>query len=459
MTALPNPPLSSSEPDPRLLATLGRIHFALLIVVAATAGSVLAGWLVPPIGRLLPVGWDLMKANTAVLTLATTLSITLWQPRRSPHALRAASIFAVLVTLVAAATLVEYLGHISLPIDTVLAGDASSPLPGRLSFQTAWSFLLIGIILINLRARKRTFANLIDLLTLALTLIVLVFISGYLFGAFHLYGTSIATRLAPQTLFCISLLTFVIVTRRSEYGILSILLGSGIGGKTARVAAPWALCLPFVLSIVRGLVVRFTAIPPAYTIALTASIMAVFGFCLVLALSRRTDHLENAIRDLSLRDELTKLYNRRGFYFLAEQALRHARRAKEPFFVLFVDMDNLKLINDAHGHDIGSEHLRRLAELLSRNFRETDVVARLGGDEFVVAGRADEPALSIALSRFRRSAAELAADRSTPHPLDFSLGYVISESHGNSSLDQLVERADAVMYDAKRKKKGAQAGG
>lgn len=457
MTGPPNPPLSSSQPDPRILAFLGRLQLVFLLIASVIASAVLLGWLVPPVDRVLPPGWAVMKLNTTLLTLGSCLSLYLWQPRRSTRALHFARVSACFILILAAATLVEYLGHTSLHIDTLLAADAQSALPGRLSLQTAWSFLFVGIILTSLRARKRTLASVVDLLTLVLILLVLTFISGYLFGAFHLYGTSIATRLAPQTLVCISLITFVIVTRRSEYGVLSILLGSGIGGKTARVAAPWALCLPFLLSLVRGLVVRFTAIPPAYTIALTASIMAVFGFCLVIALSRRTNQLENAIRDLSLRDELTRLYNRRGFYLLAEQALRLARRSREPFFVLFVDMDNLKLINDASGHDLGSEYLRSLGELLSRNFRETDVVARLGGDEFVVGGRADEPALSIALARLRGTAAALIEDRSAPYALEFSLGYVISEPGSNASLDQLVERADAIMYEAKRRKKQAAA--
>jgi diguanylate cyclase (GGDEF)-like protein len=449
----PDLPLSSSQPDPRVLYLLGRLQFVLLILVAAIAGSIFAAWCIPPLGRLLPAGWDLMKANTSILCLASTFSLVLWQPRRSSRALFVARLLALGVTLLAAATLVEYLAHLSPHIDTAVAADRTSPLPGRLSLQTAWSFLLIGFILANLRARKRTFANLVDSLTFALTLLVLIFLSGYFFGALHLYGVSLATRLAPQTLVCVCLLTFVIVNRRAEYGILSIMLSGSIGGKTARTAAPWALCLPFLLTLFRGLILRFTDIPSEYVLALTASIMSVFGFCLILMLSRRINHLENAIRDLSLRDELTSLYNRRGFYFLAAQSLRLARRADGAFFVLFVDMDHLKLLNDTHGHDVGSEQLKRLGQLLDRTFRETDVVARLGGDEFVVAGRADEPALSIALARLRRAAVQLAADSTTPQPLEFSLGYVVSEPDSRASLDELVERADAVMYEAKRQKK------
>jgi diguanylate cyclase (GGDEF)-like protein len=453
VTRKPNLPLSSGQPDAHILAVLGRVQSVCLLATALVAGSVLTGWLILAVGRMLPGGWDLTKANTAVLILASCISLTLWQPRRSPRSLLAARIVAGFIVLLAAATLAEYLGHISLHLDTLLAPDSVSPLPGRLSLQTAWSFLLMGTILANLRARKSRLATSMDLLTLGLALMVLTFISAYAFGALHLYGLSLKTRIAPQTLFCVSLLTLVIVNRRAEYGALSILLGDSIGGKTARLAAPWALCLPFLLSIFRALFLRFTSVPPEYCLAVSASIMGVFGFCLVVLLSQKTNRLENEIRELSLRDELTKLYNRRGFYLLGEQALLLARRAGSPFFVLFVDMDNLKSINDDHGHDLGSECLKQLAMLLQQTFRETDVMGRLGGDEFVVAGSADESTIAIALDRLRDAAAQLAFDPATPHPCNFSLGYVVSRVGSGETLEELIETADAMMYDAKREKK------
>ena len=104
----------------------------------------------------------------------------------------------------------------------------------------------------------------------------------------------------------------------------------------------------------------------------------------MLALGSKTNQLENAIRELSLRDELTSLYNRRGFYVLAEQAYRLAQRAGESFFVLFIDVDGLKKTNDELGHEVGSELLRSIAGLIEHTFRETDVIGRIGGDEFVI---------------------------------------------------------------------------
>ena len=446
-------PLSSGQPDTRILASLSKIQTACIYAACSLAAITFLGWVVPLIGRHLPPFWGLMKVNSTVLTLACCLSLFLWQPRRSQRSLAVARALAVAVILLAGATLAEHFGHTLFNIDTLLAADPTSKTPGRISLQTSWAFLIMGMILTSLRARKRMLANFIDLLALTLTLLIFTFLCGYFFGEFHLYGLALGTPIAPQSLLCVSLLTFVIITRRTEYGIFSILVSSGIGGRTARIAAPWAVCLPFLLDIFRGVVREYTRIPKEYCLSVSASIMSLCGFCLIIALSRRTDRLENAIRELSLRDDLTSLYNRRGFYLLGEQMMRLTHRAGQSFFVLFIDMDNLKVLNDTLGHDVGSEHLKQLAGLIDRTFRETDVVGRLGGDEFVVAGKGDHISLQNAIERLQQQSTIPATDLAPAVKLEFSYGYVVSHRGSSSSLDDLVEQADAIMYETKRKKK------
>ncbi len=94
--------------------------------------------------------------------------------------------------------------------------------------------------------------------------------------------------------------------------------------------------------------------------------------------------MEEEIKALSLRDELTTLYNRRGFLTLAEQQLKTANRLKKKLALLYLDMDNLKRINDAGGHKMGDRALEEIAFILKKSFREADIVGRLGGDEFCV---------------------------------------------------------------------------
>ena len=93
---------------------------------------------------------------------------------------------------------------------------------------------------------------------------------------------------------------------------------------------------------------------------------------------------EEAIRALSLEDELTGLANRRGFFTLAEQQLKVARRTKTGLFLLFADVDGLKATNDRFGHAEGDRLIRDAARILRATFRDSDIVARIGGDEFVV---------------------------------------------------------------------------
>jgi diguanylate cyclase (GGDEF)-like protein len=138
---------------------------------------------------------------------------------------------------------------------------------------------------------------------------------------------------------------------------------------------------------------------------------------------------------------------------LAEQALRLAQRSGKTLSVLFIDVDDLKQINDRHGHEVGSSLLNEVAEFLKESFRRTDVIGRIGGDEFAVAGVSSEAAMNIALERLERSTAERNAQHGRLHPFSFSIGHVTSEVSGSESLEELLGKADGLMYETKRRKK------
>jgi diguanylate cyclase (GGDEF)-like protein len=94
--------------------------------------------------------------------------------------------------------------------------------------------------------------------------------------------------------------------------------------------------------------------------------------------------MEEEIREMSLRDPLTELYNRRGFITLAGQQLKTANRANRQMLLAFIDVDGLKKINDTLGHEEGDKALIGTAHIIRNTFRESDIIARLGGDEFAV---------------------------------------------------------------------------
>lgn len=100
----------------------------------------------------------------------------------------------------------------------------------------------------------------------------------------------------------------------------------------------------------------------------------------------RIEHarMHERLHTISLHDDLTGLYNRRGFFTLAEHLLKLAKRQQEGLFMLYADLDDLKKINDTLGHQKGDWALIDTANLLKETFRESDIIARIGGDEFVV---------------------------------------------------------------------------
>jgi len=176
----------------------------------------------------------------------------------------------------------------------------------------------------------------------------------------------------------------------------------------------------------------------------------------VVTLSDITEmaRLREELRALALRDELTGLYNRRGFRILAQQQLKLARRAKTHMLLLFADYDRLKEINDSHGHDAGDQALTEAARLMTGTFRESDVVARLGGDEFaVLAIDAPEGSAKMLVKRLKEAVLSLNSGNGRRCALSLSLGVAHWDPTQPCSLDEILTQADRAMYAEKRRKK------
>lgn len=169
-------------------------------------------------------------------------------------------------------------------------------------------------------------------------------------------------------------------------------------------------------------------------------------------LQRQADQL----RALSLVDELTGLYNRRGFLTLATQQLKLCDRAARPAMVVFVDLDGMKRINDELGHDFGDQALIETASVLRQCFRYSDVVARLGGDEFVVlAVEADPPTGQLVTERLYEKLAELNRKPERAFQLQFSIGVAPYDPEKSEMIEEVLARADSLMYESKRLRKCA----
>jgi len=157
------------------------------------------------------------------------------------------------------------------------------------------------------------------------------------------------------------------------------------------------------------------------------------------------------LRTLSLRDELTGLYNRRGFMEHARQQLRTSARVQRTATLFFADVNGLKSINDGLGHDAGDRAIASAAAVLCTVFRKSDVVARLGGDEFaVVALDCDAKQLPVVRARLDSILKDFNASAQEPFELSMSMGAAVYDTHAPIELERLLEIADARMYDDKR---------
>jgi diguanylate cyclase (GGDEF)-like protein/PAS domain S-box-containing protein len=157
------------------------------------------------------------------------------------------------------------------------------------------------------------------------------------------------------------------------------------------------------------------------------------------------------LRALSLRDELTQLYNRRGFLELARQQLRTACRTQRQAALFFADLNGMKAINDGWGHDAGDHAIVATAEILTNTFRGSDIVARLGGDEFaILAPECDETGVALACARVQLAVEAFNTRRTEPFHMSVSLGAAIYDPEQPIELETLMEVADSRMYQQKR---------
>jgi diguanylate cyclase (GGDEF)-like protein len=160
--------------------------------------------------------------------------------------------------------------------------------------------------------------------------------------------------------------------------------------------------------------------------------------------------LDRELRHLALTDELTCLYNRRGFFAAAAQQLKLAIRNTQSLLLLFCDLDNLKKINDSYGHREGDMALIRTADALEQAFRDSDILARLGGDEFVVlASEASSQTQEVLLRRLEKNLKKSNANESR-YELSLSVGVARFDPKRAISLGELMAQADEAMYEQKQ---------
>lgn len=165
-------------------------------------------------------------------------------------------------------------------------------------------------------------------------------------------------------------------------------------------------------------------------------------------------HKEDQLRALSLIDDLTGLYNRRGFMALAEHHLKTANKKKKNIILIFTDVDNLKRINDDFGHSVGDHALIKTTHILKTTFRQSDIIARIGGDEFVALTSEIKTTRAQDLNeRLQKRLNAFNQKGKYSYVLKLSVGWAYSTPKKPQNIYTLLSIADRSMYRHKQSKR------
>ncbi|NIC43679.1 GGDEF domain-containing protein [Aquabacterium sp. A08] len=489
-----------STPDSRIAASLWTAQAAAATVSLVGAG-VLLGWAfgIASLKHVVP-GLVSMVPNTA-LCLCLLGAVVFQRARAAvpPTLYAAGQAIALLVAVVSGLTLLQYLSHQDFGIDQFLFLDDTRVMPaeypGRMAPVTAICLLLSSFSLLLGR-----WTHVPCVLAVWVLLFGVLAVTGYAFGVSSLYQVIGYTSVALHTAVALVLLSVAMLASRPRQGMLPIILSRSAGGDVARRLL-WMV--PLLLLWLDWLVLqgekaqwydsRFGyAVSAVSAMAASTAVILLVAYKLHLADRQRQQALvqlaelnsqleakvadrtqaltlaneqlaqeiaerkqaEERVHRLSLTDELTGLLNRRGFFLLAEQALKTARRVRNELTLIYIDLDGLKRTNDERGHQAGDTMIVETAQLLKASFRESDLVARLGGDEFAVLAVSGDTPESM-LQRLQRALGRFNKDGVLPDPLSFSVGSVGCRPQDELSLMELLAEADARMYLQKQEHKQA----
>lgn len=169
------------------------------------------------------------------------------------------------------------------------------------------------------------------------------------------------------------------------------------------------------------------------------------GFFLIVVFLQKTLRNEQSLARI---DSLTKTFNRRYFFKLADNEINKSKRYKRPFSLCYIDIDNFKDVNDIFGHKAGDTLLQKVAASIKSNIRSTDIFARLGGDEFVLLFpeiKPDEAREAV----YKLQKLLLLEMKKNRWPVTFSFG-VVTFLTPPDTPDEMITRADRLMYAAKK---------
>ena len=319
--------------------------------------------------------------------------------------------------------------------------------------QSAIMFLSLAIIYLLPYQRSDWLGVVEDVLLILMVSALVFFFSGHLFNAQAFIGLDRVVLISIPTLTVLSFLTIARITQRIPYSIFSVLVASGGAGKLSRMGIPLGLVVGFFVTVFENALVKEFGVPTGYSSALSASVLSVLMFLIIITMAQRIRLLEGEVILRSFRDELTGLYNLAGLKTIFKTL---GITDQQPVFLVYFDVDGLKKVNDQHGHETGSNLLAKFANLLRRSFRDDDIIARVGGDEFVVCGEGSRGDAEMALKRYLDMVAHENAHHQQTYEIKSSYGVADTCELSSGQLKDLMKLADQRMYAMKVANKASQ---
>jgi diguanylate cyclase (GGDEF)-like protein len=456
------------DPRWRRLARLRLYCNASCMTAIAVGWIVLCGWIFHI--ELLTsafLGSMSIEVNTALGLAFLGVSLWLLLPDPPRRAYRSWGLFfGSLVVFIGAITLMEYVPGLGMRIDRLLfrgdTGVLNTYFPARMPPITAMTFLALGIALVLLDWEIRPGWCPTQMLSLWVAFATIISFSGYINGATAIYGIFSYSQVDAYIAILLFIMSAAIFFARPRVGIAGDLTGKYLGSATARRFLPAVIIVPTLGAWIRMQGQRAglfgTELGFAWNVSMNVASLSALVWLYARKLNKTEESLEEVreakdfLHDASLRDELTGLYNRRGFLTFAEEQIKLACSGRRELLVVFADVDGLKAINDRYGHSEGDRALKKAAEVLLGVFRDTDLVARLGGDEFVVLALDCSPTGLVRINAHFDKMLRFVNDLNDRWKLSISIGTVHVDSKHQLSIGDLLSKADKLMYEQKREK-------
>ena len=281
--------------------------------------------------------------------------------------------------------------------------------------------------------------------------IPLVSFTGYAYGFDQFYGQMSLVTAAVGVLLALSALTM-----SAHRGAMKALLSPYIGGRIARLQVALGLLVPFTMGffLVDNLVQTHSLDWIGIFVIATSWFISIL-ICISAVIQERVDnrrrYAEKRLMFSAMNDPLTHLPNRRKFFEVGNREMERTRRSLADLWVLMIDIDHFKRINDTAGHAAGDRVLIAVAGFLARSIRAVDMIGRLGGEEFAIL-LTDTTADGVRLvaEKIRAGVEGLAIDGWTDAhgPVTISIGCAPSDA--KPTLDDVLNAADEALYEAKR---------